>query len=164
MQETLEDERDPGHETLHRPGTLHTFFFPPTRARYVKLAVLQSHDPYQVANLQYFYAGYMEGREITVLISKQSPHPACRRPDDYRGWRPPDPQCNGPQPGHLHLQGRGCGNRRGQGEVIQSHRPVVHQLSFQKCVQMLLLSILIKLKLLIIDMSRWISVSLDRLV
>ena len=85
VQETLEDERDPGHETLHRPGTLHTFFFPPTRARYVKLAVLQSHDPYQVANLQYFYAGYMEGREITVLISKQSPHPACRRPDDYRG-------------------------------------------------------------------------------
>ena len=85
VQETLEDERDPGHETLHRPGTLHTFFFPPTRARYVKLAVLQSHDPYQVANLQYFYAGHMEGREITVLISKQSPHPACRRPDDYRG-------------------------------------------------------------------------------
>ena len=70
VQETLEDERDPGHETLHRPGTLHIFFFPPTRARYVKLAVLQSHDPYQVANLQYFYAGYMEGREITVLISK----------------------------------------------------------------------------------------------
>ena len=85
VQETLEDERDPGHETLHRPGTLHTFFFPPTRARYVKLAVLQSHDPYQVANLQYFYTGYMEGREITVLISKQSSHPACRRPNDCRG-------------------------------------------------------------------------------
>ena len=67
VQERLEDERDTGHETLHKPGTLHTFYFPPTPARYVKLAVLQSHDPYQVANLQYFYAGYMEGREIITV-------------------------------------------------------------------------------------------------
>ena len=67
VQERLEDERDPGHETLHKPGTLHTFYFPPTRARYVKLAVLQSHDPYQVANLQYFYAGYIEGRGPLLL-------------------------------------------------------------------------------------------------
>ena len=67
VQERLEDARDPGHETLHKPGTLHTFYFPPTPARYVKLAVLQSHDPYQVANLQYFYAGYMEGREIITV-------------------------------------------------------------------------------------------------
>ena len=83
VQERLEDARDPGHETLHTPGTLHTFHFPPTRARYVKLAVLQSHDPYQVANLQYFYAGFMEGREIITVRYISSLHNLfTRRADD----------------------------------------------------------------------------------
>ena len=65
LREVLEDRREEGWETYHRPLTVQTFYFPPVSARFVRFDLLKAFG-YRGC-LQYFKAGYKEGKTEELL-------------------------------------------------------------------------------------------------